>query len=77
MQQMHGIKRKRSLLAEEMRGGRMDRRWCTSHTKDGGGRRLLGLTFNMEERKRRRRKRWSENIHRYSHTDACWDGMTC
>lgn len=47
----------------------MNRRWCTSHTKDAGGRRLLGLTFNMEERKRR-----NENIHR--HSDKCMLGWS-
>lgn len=57
--------RKKSLLVEEM-----EKRWCTSHMKDQGGRRVLGLTF-MGERKRR-----SNNIRKCS--ERCmlgWSGM--
>lgn len=45
----------------------MDRKWCTSH------RLLLGLTFNREERKRRKSRRTFTD----TQTDACWDGVTC
>lgn len=54
---------------EEVTDGGEDGRMDTSHTKDGGGRLLLGLTFNRKERKRRRR---SENIHR--HSERCMLG---
>lgn len=55
--------RKKSLGAKKMGGVA---RWSghgARHTKDEVGRMLLGLVFDMEERKRR-----SENIHIHIHT---------
>lgn len=68
---MHGIKGRSHCWWRRRRRwySSMDRRRCTSH------RPLLGLTFNREERKRR--KRGGARTFTDTQRDACWDAETC